>query len=129
MDVFKVALKVPHTLENGKMGEFRITGNVPVFYIDLTRRLFPKMKEEPLEDVAENIDDWDWWKDSTSSITPGESLHALRTMRNMKQADLAKKIGVRPQQISDMEKGRAPIGKKMAMRIGEALNMDYKHFL
>lgn len=122
-------VEVPHTLENGKMGKFRITGDVPVFYIDLTRRLFPKMKEEPLEDVAENIDDWDWWREKTATITPGESLHALRTMREMKQVELAKKIGVSPQQISDMEKGRTPIGKKMAMRLGKALNMDYKHFL
>jgi len=120
---------VPHTLENGRMGEFRITGNVPVFYIDLTKRLFPKMKEEPAEEVAENIDDWDWWKKKTATITPGESLRALRTMREMKQTELAKKIGITSRQISDMEKGRAPIGKKMAMRLGEALNMDYKHFL
>jgi len=123
-------VKVPHMLENGAMGEFRITGNVPMFYIDLTRRLFPKAVEETAkEDVAENIDDWDWWKEETASITPGESLHALRTMRNIRQGVLAKKIGVSPQQISDMEKGRAPIGKKMAMRIGEALNFSYKHFL
>jgi len=47
----------------------------------------------------------------------------------MKQTELAKKIGVNPQQISDMEKGRAPIGKKMAMKIGEALNFSYKLFL
>jgi DNA-binding XRE family transcriptional regulator len=115
--------------ENGKKGEFRIIGTVPDFFIELTRRLFPKMREEPAEEVAENIDDWDWWREKTATITPGESLHALRTMREMKQTELAKKIGVVPRQISDMEKGRAPIGKKMAMRLGEALNMDYKHFL
>jgi len=125
-------VKVPHMLENGKMGEFRITGNVPVFYIDLTRRLFPKMKEEIATDVNEeriNIRDWDWFNEKAAKITPGESLHALRTLREMKQSELAKKIGVNPQQISDMEKGRAPIGKKMAMKIGEALNFNYKHFL
>jgi len=120
---------VPHTLENGKMGEFRLTGNVPVFVIDLFKRLFPKMREEPAEEVAENINDWDWWKKKTANITPGDHLRVTRTMREMKQTELAKKIGVVPRQISDMEKGRAPIGKKMAMRLGEALNMDYKHFL
>ncbi|MCL1957798.1 MAG: helix-turn-helix domain-containing protein [Fibromonadales bacterium] len=120
---------VPHTLENGRMGEFRLTGNVPVFVIDLFKRLFPKMREEPVEDIAENIDDWDWWKKKTANITPGDHLRVTRTMREMKQTELAKKIGVVPRQISDMEKGRTPIGKKMAMRLGEALNMDYKHFL
>jgi len=111
------------------MGEFRLTGNVPVFVIDLFKRLFPKMREEPAEEVAENINDWDWWKKKTANITPGDHLRVTRTMREMKQTELAKKIGVVPRQISDMEKGRAPIGKKMAMRLGEALNMDYKHFL
>jgi ribosome-binding protein aMBF1 (putative translation factor) len=118
-------------LENGIPVEFTITGNVPVFYIDLTRRLFPDVKEAAKEDdeVAENIDDWDWWKKKTASITPGDHLRTSRTIRGMRPSELAKKIGVKPQQISDMEKGRAPIGKKMAMRIGEALNFDYKHFL
>jgi DNA-binding XRE family transcriptional regulator len=118
-------------LENGNPVEFTITGNAPAFYIDLTRRLFPDVKETAKEDDGElmNIDDWDWWKEKTASITPGDHLRVSREMRGMRQSELAKKIGVSPQQISDMEKGRAPIGKKMAMRIGEALNFSYKHFL
>ncbi|GBU23804.1 hypothetical protein R83H12_00422 [Fibrobacteria bacterium R8-3-H12] len=118
-------------LEKGAPVEFSMSGNIPVFFIDLTRRLFGDVKETKPEDDegTTNIRDWDWFKEKTATITPGDSLHALRTMREMKQSELAKKIGVRPQQISDMEKGRAPIGKKMAMRIGEVLNMDYKHFL
>jgi len=123
-------VKVPHTLENGRMGEFRITGDVPAFYIDLTRRLFPKTKEiADDDDELINIRDSEWFKEAEKKTTPGLSLRALRTLRNMKSGVLAKKIGVRPQQITDMEKGRTPIGKKMAMRLGEALDMDYKHFL
>jgi DNA-binding XRE family transcriptional regulator len=126
-------VEVPHTLENGKMGKFRITGDVPVFYIDLTRRLFPKMKEEPVKEKDDDelieISKSKWFKEMEAKTTPGESLRAMRTLREMKQTELAKKIGVNPQQISDMEKGRAPIGKKMAMKIGEALNFNYKHFL
>jgi DNA-binding XRE family transcriptional regulator len=118
-------------LENGNPVEFTITGNVPIFYIDLTRRLFPDVKETAKEgdDELINIRDSEWFKEMEAKTTPGDSLNALRTMRGMRQTELAKKIGVAPRQISDMEKGRVPIGKKMAMRIGEALNMDYKHFL
>jgi len=123
-------VKVPHMLENGRMGEFRITGDVPAFYIDLTRRLFPKAKEmTDDDDELINIRDSEWFKEAEKKTTPGLSLRALRTLRNMRSGVLAKKIGVRPQQITDMEKGRTPIGKKMAMRLGEALDMDYKHFL
>jgi DNA-binding XRE family transcriptional regulator len=129
--MFKVFI-IPYKKENGKMGEFRLTGNVPVFVIDLFKRLFPKMKEGIASDADEErirIRDSDWFKKMEAKTTPGESLHAMRTLRGMKQIELEKKIGVNPQQISDMEKGWAPIGKKMAMKIGEALNFNYKHFL
>jgi DNA-binding XRE family transcriptional regulator len=118
-------------LENGMPVEFTITGNAPAFYIDLTRRLF-KVEETKSTDDSEgrtNIRDWDWFKEEESKTTPGEVLRSLRTMRGIRQAALAKKIGVQPQQISDMEKDRTPIGKKMAKKIGEALNINWKHFL
>jgi DNA-binding XRE family transcriptional regulator len=119
---------VPHTLENGKMGEFRLTGDAPVFFIDMTRRIFPNVKEKSDEERI-RIRDSDWFKKMEAKTTPGDSLRAMRTLREMKQTELAKKIGVNPQKISDMEKGRVQIGKKMAMRIGEALNFSYKLFL
>ncbi|MDR2999908.1 MAG: helix-turn-helix domain-containing protein [Fibromonadaceae bacterium] len=128
----QVLVKVPHTLENGMMGEFRITGNVPVFYLDLTRRLFPSVKEIPTKDNSEELIEAsksDWFREMEAKTTPGDALRSLRTMREMRQSELAAKIGVKPRQISDMEHGRAPIGKKMAMKLGEALNMNYKHFL
>jgi DNA-binding XRE family transcriptional regulator len=119
-------------LENGMPVEFTITGNIPVFYLDLTRRLFTRVEETKPEDDGEElieISKTEWFKKMEAETTPGEVLRSLRTMRGMRQAVLAKKIGVKPQQISDMEKGRSPIGKKMAMKIGEALNMNWKHFL
>jgi len=103
-----------------------------VFYLDLTRRLFAEVKETKKEDDGEeriNLRDWDWFKEEEAKTTPGDSLRSLRTMRGMRQGELAKRIGVKPQQVSDMEKGRAPIGKKMAMKIGEVLKMNWKHFL
>jgi plasmid maintenance system antidote protein VapI len=47
----------------------------------------------------------------------------------MRQKKLAEALGVKPQQVSDMETGRASIGRKMAARLGETLNMDYRLFL
>jgi DNA-binding XRE family transcriptional regulator len=111
------------------MGEFRITGDVPVFYLDLTRRLFPNLMEEAKEEEATNIRDWDWFQKKAAAVTPGDSLRILRTMREMKQTELAKLAGVESRQISDMEKGRASIGKKMAMKLGKILDMDYRLLL
>jgi len=122
-------VKAPRMLENGAPVEFTISGNVPVFYLDLTRRLFPTIFEENKDDELVNVDDWDWFKEKAATIKPGDALRSLRTMREMKQKELAEKLGIEPRQISDMENGRAPIGKKMAMKLGKALNINYKHFL
>ena len=109
--------------------EFTISGNVPVFYLDLTRRLFPTIFEENNDDELVDVDDWDWFKEKAAAIKPGDALRSLHTMREMKQKELAEKLGIEPRQISDMESGRAPISKKMAVKLGKALNINYKHFL
>jgi DNA-binding XRE family transcriptional regulator len=75
-----------------------------------------------------NVKDCDWYKEAKASLTPGYNLRVLRRMREMTQQELADKLGVSKQQVSNMESGRSPIGKKMAMRLGEALNRPYKNF-
>jgi plasmid maintenance system antidote protein VapI len=42
---------------------------------------------------------------------------------------MAKKIGVTQGDLSKMEKGERPIGKKLAVRIGKTLSIDYRRFL
>ena len=121
-------VKVPRMLENGAPVEFTISGNVPVFYLDLTRRLFPMIEENNDDELIE-ISESDWYKKMQATVKPGDVLRSLRTMREMKQKELAENLGIEPRQISDMEHGRAPIGKKMAMKLGKALNINYKHFL
>lgn len=45
------------------------------------------------------------------------------------QKALAELIGVRPHHISEMEHGKRSIGKKMAHRLAEIFNVDYRVFL
>jgi len=47
----------------------------------------------------------------------------------MTQAALAAVIGVHKSHISGMERGARPIGKGMAKKLGEALDMNWKVFL
>jgi DNA-binding XRE family transcriptional regulator len=120
--------RIPHTLENGMPVEFTISGDIPVFYLDLTRRLFPATVVEKNDDPLMDVRDCDWYKDAKESITPGYNLRLMRQLRKMTQQELADKLGISKQQISNMEKGRSPIGKKMAMRLGKALNRPYGNF-
>lgn len=60
---------------------------------------------------------------------PGDTLKGARLMHELTQAQLAAMIGVKPGHISEMEKGKRPIGKDMAKRLAKALNTSYKVFL
>ncbi|MBI4644934.1 MAG: helix-turn-helix transcriptional regulator [Deltaproteobacteria bacterium] len=60
---------------------------------------------------------------------PGDTLKGARLMHELTQAQLAAMIGVKASHISEMEKGKRPIGKEMARRLGKALNTSYQVFL
>lgn len=62
-------------------------------------------------------------------IRPGEVLAGVRYREGLTQTRLAAMIGVKPSHISEMEKGKRPIGKEMALRLSKALNIGHKVFL
>ena len=47
----------------------------------------------------------------------------------MTQAELAAEVGVKATHISEMERGKRPIGKDMAKRLAKVLKVNYKVFL
>lgn len=61
--------------------------------------------------------------------TPGIALRGVRLRMGFTQKEMAEKIGVTQGDLSKMEKGERVIGKKLAMRIGKSLNIDYRRFL
>ena len=59
----------------------------------------------------------------------GNALRGARSREGLTQAQLAAMIGVKPTHISGMERGKRPIGKEMAKRLGKVLRIGYKVFL
>jgi DNA-binding XRE family transcriptional regulator len=59
----------------------------------------------------------------------GDILRGARYREELTQAQLAAKVGVKVSHISEMERGKRPIGKEMAKRLAKALNTSYKVFL
>jgi len=59
----------------------------------------------------------------------GKALAGARHKEKLTQIQLAVMIGIPQRHISEMENGKRPIGKEMAKRLGEALNISYKVFL
>lgn len=77
------------------------------------------------EDDEESIP----WREAFPDYGPHTALAGLRYRENMTQQALANRLGISRSNLSAMENGKRTIGKDMARRLGEALNVDYRLFL
>ncbi len=59
----------------------------------------------------------------------GAILKGARLKENLTQAELAKKLEIEQPDLSKMESGKRPIGKKLAKRFSAVLNINYRAFL
>lgn len=60
---------------------------------------------------------------------PATVLQGIREREQLSQESLARKAKIPQSHISAMERGTRPIGKKIAQKLGKALNVDYRVFL
>jgi transcriptional regulator with XRE-family HTH domain len=59
----------------------------------------------------------------------GSAIRGLRLREGLTHEQLAKLLGIRRTNLSEMENGKRPIGKNMAKRLAQVLKTDYKVFL
>ena len=59
----------------------------------------------------------------------GTSLRGARYKEEMTQMQLSEKTGIPQRHISEMERGKRPIGKKNAKLFASVLNINYRVFL
>lgn len=59
----------------------------------------------------------------------GACLQGSRFKEGLSQVELANKLGIPQTNVSAMELGKRPIGKKMAHRLAKVLNINYRVFL
>lgn len=60
---------------------------------------------------------------------PGAYLKGIRLREGLNQVEFAKKIDVTQGDLSKMEHGKRPIGKKLAQKIGQLFDFDYRKLL
>ncbi len=61
--------------------------------------------------------------------TPGQRLAGARSKEGLTQRQLASQTDMPQRHISEMERGKRPIGKARARVLGKALRTDYRLFL
>lgn len=89
--------------------------------------------QKALEGVLALLEDDDVTTYAIEEVFPGygpkEALRGARRMADLTQQQLADMIGAAKSHVSEMERGKRPIGKEMAKRLAKALNADYRVFL
>jgi len=78
------------------------------------------LSSEDSESIA--IEETDFWKEMQSNRI-GNLLSAARLKANLSQSQLADRLGVRQNMISDYERGKRRLSPAMAKRIAEFLNL------
>jgi len=122
------AVKMRLTSKDAKGAMFTFEGkNIPDYVVLYFQSAFPDVEVVDADEEPVEIMKSDWFKGIESKTTPAESLKLLRTTFGYTQQQLADKVGITKQQISAMERGREPIGRKMAHRLANALGTSYKN--
>ncbi len=121
-----VVVKKPHT----KRPLFEISGTIPAWIIEGVKKNYGKDADfEDDENRLVRAKDSDWYKEMEKSITAGESLRAYRTRDGLTQSALAERVGMTPQRINEMEKGRRGISKETAKKLARFFKTSPARFI
>ena len=121
----QVAVKTPRI-------ELKMKGDIPERVILFLEEEYGVSLRQTTDDGEEvvNAFETDWYKRTMAAMTPGKALRIYRENAGLTQAALGERMGGIPRQhISNMEKGKRPIGKENAKRLAAALYVDYRVFL
>lgn len=99
-------------------------------------RDIPTAKLKPILTLLQGYEDgsipWRELAKKHFEAAGGEGAFMVREARKrvgMTQMKLAEKLGMPQGNVSQLEAGRRPIGKKLAKRLSKILNVDYRVFL
>ena len=69
------------------------------------------------------------WRYLFSHFDAGAALRGARKREGLTQKQLADLLGISQAHISEMERGKRPIGKEMARRLAKVMQVDYRILL
>ena len=104
--------------------DVRISGKGAEEILKGLKTLF-EVEVEELELITES----DWFKEIREDWTNRTTIRVQRQKRGWTQVELAGKLSVSKQVISDLENDRRPISLDRAKKLGDVFNMDFRKFL
>ncbi len=107
--------------------EISLHGEHVAELVDWIRKRFEVevLVEDPYDEFV-SIESTDYWKEMEKNHV-GNMLAGARLKAGMTQAQLAEKLGIRQNMISDYERGRRTYSDAMAKRLSKALKVKEDH--
>jgi len=108
--------------------EMALSGENPVELLNWIRRKFEVSILTPQREASVPIEETDFWREMNKNRA-GNLLAGARLKAEMTQAELATKVGIRQNMVSEYENGKRALTKAMAKRFSEALGIDVSRLL
>jgi len=86
-------------------------------------------KRNSTKENSLTAEETDWYKQVKSKIKPSDNLKIYRANSKLSQGKLAKKIGVLPTHISEMERGKRGISKQIAKKLAVLFDISIEKFI
>lgn len=121
-----VVVNQPHT------EGFRIEGSIPKDILDYIERKYSKKDISIMDDEGEELIDpteLDFFKEMKAQETPGGNLRFYRKLVGMTQKELAEKLGIAKQHVSNMERNERAISKKTAKELAKIFHVSPARFI
>jgi DNA-binding XRE family transcriptional regulator len=109
--------------------EFTVQGEIPDKYLKLLKKDFGPALSVFGDGETMPVTEMDWYKEIKEKETPGDTLRFYRRLHEMTQEDLAARIGVTKQKISNMEHNAKPISRKTAYQLSEIFGIRPGRFI
>lgn len=101
---------------------FQIKGNIPDCVIGIMRSLFPSVDVSD-DDEFIDLDNSEVLKGIAEKMSPGDAVKADRELRGWTQKVLSEKLGISVQNLSEIERGRRSVSRKMATKLAAVFDV------
>lgn len=109
---------------------FEIKGDIPNDLLNYIKKYYQEGLEITDDEEYINAFESDWYKEQEKNWHPGKSVYVYRDNKGWTQAELGKKLGgLSRQYISDLERGKRSISKKVAIQLSQLFNRKIERFL
>ncbi|MDR0585925.1 MAG: helix-turn-helix domain-containing protein [Treponema sp.] len=109
--------------------EFTVQGEIPDKYLKLLKKDFGPALSVFEDGETMSVTEMGWYMEMQEKETPGDTLRFYRTLHKMTQEDLAARMGVTKQKISNMEHNAKPISRKTAYQLSEVFGISPGRFI